>query len=244
MGRLVAEEISASGAILVGGTARHHTDTVPQLFHSAAALAAASDAVIDFSTADAAADHASAMHAAGTAWVVGTTGLSASAEAALRHTATQVPVVWAANFSPGVTLVLALAERLARALPQHEYDAEILEMHHRQKLDAPSGTALALGQAVAQGRGVSLGAAAVRARDGRTGPRPPGAIGFATLRGGQVVGEHTLLFAGDTEHIAITHKALDRRVFARGAVRAALWTKGRKPGLYTMADVLGLTSIP
>ena len=155
-----------------------------------------------------------------------------------------IPVVWAANFSPGVTLILTLAERLARALPADDYDAEILEMHHRQKLDAPSGTALALGHAVAQGRGISLAASAIRARDGQTGSRPPGAIGFAALRGGQVVGEHTLLFAGETEHIAITHKALDRRVFARGAVRAALWTQGQKPGLYTMADVLGLTAIP
>ena len=244
MGRLVAEEVIASGASLAGGTARRQASIETPLFPSAAALTAACDVVIDFSNADAAEAHAGAMQAAGTAWVVGTTGLSVDAEASLRRAATHVPVVWAANFSPGVTLVLALAERLARALPQDEYDAEILEMHHRQKLDAPSGTALALGRAVAQGRGVRLDTHEVRARDGQTGARPPGAIGFAALRGGQVVGEHTLLFAGESEHIAITHKALDRRVFARGAVRAAFWTQGRAPGLYTMADVLGLTSIP
>jgi 4-hydroxy-tetrahydrodipicolinate reductase len=244
MGRLVAEEVAATGAILAGGTVRNAEDATPPVFRSAADLAAVSDVIIDFSTADAAETHAGVLQAAGTAWVVGTTGLSAAAEAALRRAAMHIPVVWAANFSPGVTLILALAERLARALPANDYDAEILEMHHRQKLDAPSGTALALGHAVAQGRGISLAASAIRARDGQTGSRPPGAIGFAALRGGQVVGEHTLLFAGETEHIAVTHKALDRRVFARGAVRAALWTQGQKPGLYTMADVLGLTAIP
>jgi 4-hydroxy-tetrahydrodipicolinate reductase len=136
--------------------------------------------------------------------------------------------------------VLALAERMAAALPADAYDAEILEMHHRQKVDAPSGTAIALGRAVAAGRGVALEAVGVRARDGQVGPRQPGAIGFAAMRGGQVVGEHTLLFAGAAEQIALTHRAFDRRTFATGAVRAALWLAGRGPGLYGMNAVLGL----
>jgi 4-hydroxy-tetrahydrodipicolinate reductase len=137
--------------------------------------------------------------------------------------------------------VLALARRLAAALPPDEYDAEILDMHHRQKVDAPSGTALALGRAVATGRGVSLETVA---QTDRTGARPTGAIGFAALRGGQVVGEHTLLFASGTEQIALTHRAFDRRVFARGAVRAAFWTEGKAPGLYSMMDVLGMNEGP
>jgi 4-hydroxy-tetrahydrodipicolinate reductase len=137
--------------------------------------------------------------------------------------------------------VLALAERMAAALPPAQYDAEILEMHHRQKVDAPSGTAIALGRAVAAGRGVALDAVMQSGRDGHTGARETGAIGFAALRGGQVVGEHSLLFAGADEQIILTHKAFDRRTFASGAVRAALWVAGRPPGLYGMRDVLALS---
>jgi 4-hydroxy-tetrahydrodipicolinate reductase len=184
--------------------------------------------------------HAAALAAAGTAWVLGTSGLSAADEAAVDAAATRIPIVYAANFSAGVTLVLALAERMAATLPAAQYDAEILEMHHRQKVDAPSGTALALGRAVAAGRGVDLAAVMQSGRDGHTGPRETGAIGFAALRGGQVVGEHSLLFAGADEQIILTHKAFDRRTFASGAVRAALWVAGRPPGLYGMKDVLGL----
>ncbi len=231
MGRLVADEIPGAGATLSGGLTRGE---------DAAALARVSDVMVDFTSPETVLAHAGAMAGAGTAWVLGTTGLSPDAHAAIHAASHHIPVVWAANFSTGVTLMLALAERLAAALPAEEYDAEILEMHHRGKRDAPSGTALALGEAVAAGRGVSLAGHAVRARDGDTGPRPPGAIGFAALRGGQVVGEHTLLFAGAAEHISIGHAALDRRVFAQGAVRAALWTAGRAPGLYGMKDVLGL----
>jgi 4-hydroxy-tetrahydrodipicolinate reductase len=245
MGRLVAEAVVAGGARLAGGTlgprGRH---TLPALaapvFGSVADLAGACDVLIDFTHADTVAAHAAAVSGAGIAWVLGTTGLDAAASDAVQDAARHVCVVQAANFSPGVTLVLALAQRLAAALPGDEYDAEILEMHHRQKVDAPSGTALALGRAVAAGRGVALGDVAQRVRDGHTGARRAGAIGFASLRGGQVVGEHTLLFAGEAEHIAITHKALDRRVFALGAVRAAVWTQGRAAGLYAMLDVLGI----
>jgi 4-hydroxy-tetrahydrodipicolinate reductase len=240
MGRLVAEEVAAAGAVVSGGLARGGTSLngVPA-FPDVASLVQASDVMVDFTHADTACAHAAAQHP-GCAWVLGTTGLSADAEAAVARAAAEVAVVWAANFSPGVTLLLDLARRLAASLPAEEYDAEILEMHHRQKRDAPSGTALALGQAVAAGRSGDLPSLRAAAREGQTGPRPPGAIGFASLRGGQVVGEHTLLFAGADEHISIRHEALDRRIFARGAVRAALWTQGRGPGLYDMRDVLGL----
>jgi 4-hydroxy-tetrahydrodipicolinate reductase len=129
---------------------------------------------------------------------------------------------------------------MAAALPAARYDAEIVEMHHRQKVDAPSGTAIGLGQAVARGRGVKLEDVIESGRHGHTGARKDGAIGFAALRGGQVVGEHTLLFAAGDEHIEITHRAFDRRVFAAGAVRAALWARGQKPGVYSMMDVLGM----
>ena len=242
MGRLLAEEVLAAGAKLVGGIDRPGVDAQgATLFADIAALAAASDVVLEFAHASAVARHASAMAAAGTAWVLGTTGLSAADEAAGARAAERIAVVYAPNFSAGVTLVLALAERMAAALPAEQYDAEIVEMHHRQKVDAPSGTAIGLGRAVAKGRGVELEAVKQSGRDGHTGARRTGAIGFATLRGGQVVGEHTLLFAAAAEHIAITPRAFDRRAFAAGAVRAALWTRGRPPGLYSMMDVLGIS---
>jgi 4-hydroxy-tetrahydrodipicolinate reductase len=172
--------------------------------------------------------------------VLGTTGLSIEEEAEVAEAAKRIPVVYAPNFSPGVNLVLALAERMAAALPPAMYDAEIVEMHHRQKVDAPSGTAVGIGRAVARGRGVDLEAVKESGRDGHTGARKPGAIGFSAMRGGQVVGEHTLLFAAADEHIALTHRAFDRRVFASGAVRAALWVRGKPAGLYSMMDVLGM----
>ena len=159
----------------------------------------------------------------------------------MAEAARRIPVVYAANFSAGVNLVLALAERMAAALPSDAYDAEIVEMHHRQKVDAPSGTAVAIGRAVAKGRGVALADLMESGRHGHTGARKPGAIGFAALRGGQVVGEHTLLFAAGTEHIALTHRAFDRRTFASGAVRAARWVAARPPGLYSMMDVIEMT---
>jgi 4-hydroxy-tetrahydrodipicolinate reductase len=223
MGRLVAEEVAAAGAATL-----------------VEALALPSDVVIDFTHADTVESHAAALAASGTAWILGTTGITQAGQNAVNAAAKKICIVQAANFSPGVNLVLALAERLARALPPEEYDAEILEMHHRQKVDAPSGTALALGRAVAAGRDADFDAVAQLGRTGHTGPRAQGAIGFAALRGGQVVGEHTLLFASSTEHIALTHRAFDRRVFARGAVRAAFWAKGKPPGLYSMMDVLGM----
>ncbi len=241
MGRVLAEEAVAAGATLVGGIDR--TGKGPQgaaLFADIAALAAACDVVVDFTHASSVAGHAAAIAAAGTGWVLGTTGLSAEQEAAVTAASASAPVAYAPNFSPGVTLLMALAERMAAALPPEQYDAEIVEMHHRQKVDAPSGTAIGLGQAVARGRGQDFASVREAGREGHTGARRAGAIGFAALRGGQVVGEHTLLFASGDEHIALTHRAFDRRAFASGAIRAALWLKGRPPGLYTMRDVLGL----
>jgi 4-hydroxy-tetrahydrodipicolinate reductase len=231
MGRLLVEEVAASGATLAGGVSRGG---------DVAGLAADSDVMVDFTSAATAQAHAAAMAVSGKAWVLGTSGLSAADEAAVAAAAAVVPVVYAANFAAGVNLVLALAERMAAALPAEAYDAEIVEMHHRQKVDAPSGTAIGIGRAVARGRGTTLDAVIESGRDGHTGPRRTGAIGFAALRGGQVVGEHTLIFASGAEHIALTHRAFDRRAFAAGAVRAALWTADRKPGLYSMMDVLGM----
>ncbi len=244
MGLLLTAEVVSAGHAVAGGTLRPKSDRTPPpdvaVLPDLAALAAQSDVVIDFTHASTVQGHAAALLDAGTAWVLGTSGLSPADEAAVAEAATSIPIVYAANFSPGVNLVLALAEQIAAALPAETYDAEIVEMHHRQKVDAPSGTAIGLGRAVARGRGVQLDDLMVSGRDGHTGPRPTGAIGFAALRGGQVVGEHTLLFAAGAEQIALTHRAFDRRVFAAGAVRAAGWVVGRTPGLYSMLDVLGM----
>ena len=246
MGTLLAQEVVAAGATLSGSFDRTPpTDDLCPSFPDLGGLAAASDVVIDFTHAATAAAHGACLAKAGrAAWVLGTSGLSATDEAAVAAAARSVAVVYAANFSPGVALVVALAERMGRALPAEAYDAEIVEMHHRQKVDAPSGTAIALARSVAAGRGVRLEDVRESGRDGHTGPRRPGAIGLAALRGGQVVGEHTLLFAAAAEHIAISHRAFDRRAFATGAVRAAIWVADRPPGLYGMADVLGLTPSP
>jgi 4-hydroxy-tetrahydrodipicolinate reductase len=245
MGRLLVEEVAAAGATLAGGTVRPGSGKAPPpgvaSLPDAATLFAASDVVIDFTHAEEAVPHATLAAATGKGLVLGSSGLSAAQERAVAEAAGRAPIVYAANFAPGVNLVLALAERMAAALPAAQYDAEIVEMHHRQKVDAPSGTAIAMGRAVASGRGTTLEDAGIESgRDGHTGPRATGAIGFAALRGGQVVGEHTLLFASATEHIALTHRSFDRRAYATGAVRAALWLQGRGPGLYSMMDVLGI----
>ncbi len=232
MGRLLEREVRTAGLPLAGGSSRSGA--------SLAAVAAGADVVIDFTHAAAVAGHAGVVAERGVAWVLGTSGLADADGAAVRQAAARVPVVYAPNFAPGVVIVLAMAERLAAALPADRYDAEIVEMHHRQKVDAPSGTAIGLGRAVARGRGVALADVMQSGRDGHTGPRETGAIGFAALRGGQVVGEHTLLFAAADEHIALTHRAFDRSTFAAGAVLAARWAAGRTPGLYGMDDVLGL----
>lgn len=234
LGALCAVEIPAAGQILAGGLSRT-CDATRQITDDAAIFAASCDVIIDVSHPDTVIHHARIFADAGCPWVVGVTGLDDRAEVAVLEASRRVPVLQAANFAPGLTMVLDLARQLGAALSGAEYDAEILEMHHRQKVDAPSGTALAIGAAVAEGRGVSL--ADVRSVD-RRGRRGNGEIGFASLRGGQVVGEHSLVLTSGTEQIVLSHRAFDRRVFAQGAVKAARWLYGRAPGLYAMADVL------
>jgi 4-hydroxy-tetrahydrodipicolinate reductase len=207
------------------------------------ALLARSDAVIEFSTPAATLATSERAATVGCAHVIGTTGLEREQAAALQQAATRIPIVWAPNMSQGVNLLLGLVTQVARTLDL-DFDIEVVELHHRHKVDAPSGTALALGRAAAAGRGGDLDTLAVRSRDGITGPRQPGSIGFATLRGGDAVGEHRVLFAGQGERVELGHVATDRRIYSRGAVRAAAWAVGRPPGLYGMADVLGLAGQP
>jgi 4-hydroxy-tetrahydrodipicolinate reductase len=200
------------------------------------------DAIIDFSApAGSTALARAAATRGGPALVVGTTGFSAAEDAEIADAAGEVAIVKSGNFSLAVNLLAALVEEAARRLPAEAWDIEILEAHHRRKVDAPSGTALLLGQAAARGRGVDLAAVSERGRDGLTGPRTEGAIGFVSLRAGGLVGEHSVTLASDDEVLTLSHSARDRRLFARGALEAALWVRSRPPGLYDMRDVLGLT---
>lgn len=255
MGRMLAAEIVATpGCRLAGGVeapaSRELGKDIGELAGigavglvasaDVAALFGAADVVIDFSTPEASVAHARIAAAAKKALVVGTTGLDAAAHEALREAARSAPILWAPNMSLGVNLMLGLVAQMAQRLGD-DYDIEILEMHHRFKVDAPSGTALALGKAAAEGRGIDLGAHSQRVRDGVTGPRKRGDIGFATLRGGDNAGEHRVIFATEGEQLELAHRATSRRIFARGAVTAAQWLAGKKPGLYGMKDVLGLS---
>jgi 4-hydroxy-tetrahydrodipicolinate reductase len=199
----------------------------------------ACQAVIDFSAPAASLRHAEIAAAKGVAMVLGTTGLDAEEDEIVRRAAQRIAIVKSGNMSLGVNLLTALVAKVAATLGP-DYDIEIVEMHHRHKVDAPSGTALMLGEAAARGRAVKLSEVAQRGRDGMTGARRKGDIGFASLRGGDVVGEHTVIFAGPGERLELTHKAASREIFANGAIRAALWTRGKAPGLYGMNDVLGL----
>ena len=198
-----------------------------------------SEAILDFTTPGVSAEIAGLAANARIVHVIGTTGLKESHMAAIKAAARHATIIQAGNMSLGVNLLLGLTRKVAAALDA-DYDIEILEMHHKHKVDAPSGTALMLGQAAADGRGVNLGEHSVRSRDGHTGARNAGDIGFATLRGGSVVGDHTVIFAGAGERIEISHLASDRGIYARGAVKAAMWGKGKGPGLFSMLDVLGL----
>ena len=202
-------------------------------------LFAAADAVLDFTAPDASLAYAELTAQARLVHVIGTTGFDAEHEEKIRAAGRHARIIKSGNMSLGVNLLAGLVRRAAAALGP-DYDLEVLEMHHRHKVDAPSGTALLLGEAAAEGRGVDLNEASVRVRDGHTGPRDEGTIGFVSLRGGSVVGDHTVILAGEGERVELTHRAQDRSIFARGAVKAALWGFDKKPGLYTMADVLGL----
>jgi 4-hydroxy-tetrahydrodipicolinate reductase len=205
-------------------------------------LLAQADGLLDFTVPAATLALAELTARRGLVHVIGTTGLSGENEKLIAQAAKRAIIVKSGNMSMGVNVLAALVKRVAKTLDE-SFDIEILETHHNRKIDAPSGTALMLGQAAADGRRVDLGQRSVRGRDGHTGARSAGDIGFASLRGGSVVGDHTVIFAGPAERIELTHKAEDRMIFARGAVRAALWAREQKPGLYSMADVLGLSEI-
>lgn len=248
---VVAEVLKTPGARLAGGFERSGGPHIGKDIGALAGLDAIglaveaemgaglkrAGAVIDFTAPVASLDHARAAAAEGVAHVIGTTGFSAEQEAELAAVAGDIPIVKSGNMSLGVNLLTALVEEAAAALGE-DYDIEIFEAHHRHKVDAPSGTALMLGKAAAAGRGVSLGD---KKADGtRGGARKEGDIGFSVFRGGGVVGEHKVSFAGADEIITLSHSAIDRALFARGAVKAAQWAMGRAPGLYSMRDVLGL----
>lgn len=198
-----------------------------------------SEGVIDFTSPAATVEHAGLAAQARIVHVIGTTGLAPHDEDAILAASRHAVIVKSGNMSLGINLLAALVKKAAEVLGP-DYDIEVVEMHHRMKVDAPSGTALMLGKAAAEGRHIALDSHSIRARDGHTGVRRRGDIGFATLRGGDVIGDHTIVFAGPSERIELTHRAGDRQLFARGAVKAALWGKGKPPGLYSMQDVLGL----
>ena len=257
MGRMLVQAVHATpGAVLAGALERPGSPALGQdagelaglgplgapVSDDALAVLAKADGLLDFTSPDATTAFAAIAAQARIVHVIGTTGMGEAHLAALEAAARHAVIVRSGNMSLGVNLLAGLVRKVAATLGV-DYDVEIVEMHHRMKVDAPSGTALMLGEAAAEGRKVSLADKAVRARDGHTGARKDGDIGFAALRGGTVVGDHDAIFAGPGERLILGHRAEDRSVFARGAVRAALWGHGRKPGQYTMADVLGLSDL-
>jgi 4-hydroxy-tetrahydrodipicolinate reductase len=244
-GVVLAGAIEAPGAAVIGcdtgelaGLGRNSIAVKPE----APALLAEADGLIDFTIPAATTALVEQSSARGLVHIIGTTGFTPEHERIITAAAIRARIVKSGNMSLGVNLLAALVRRVAKTL-DGEFDIEILEMHHNKKIDSPSGTALLLGAAAAAGRGVDLLGRSVRARDGHTGARKLGDIGFASLRGGTVVGEHSVIFAGPHERIELAHKAEDRMIFARGAIKAALWARGQKPGLYSMTDVLGLSEM-
>jgi 4-hydroxy-tetrahydrodipicolinate reductase len=250
---LIRETRGTPGATLGGATERPGADSLGKdagelagigpvqvtIGADPAALFDACDAVIDFTAPAASLAHAALAASKRKALILGTTGISAADQAKIDAAAKTAVIVQSTNFSPAVVLSFALVEEAAKRLGP-DYDIEIFELHHRHKVDAPSGTALSLGRAAAKGRGLDFDNDTVRARDGHTGPRPRGPIGFSVARGGSETGEHNVMFLAEGERLEIVHKASSRQIYARGAVRAALWTQGKPPGLYSMRDVLGL----
>jgi 4-hydroxy-tetrahydrodipicolinate reductase len=202
-------------------------------------LSAKADGILDFTVPGATIANVAIAAERGLVHIIGTTGLTASDDAVIKSVTSRAIVVKSGNMSLGINLLAALVKRVAQSLDEN-FDIEILEMHHKSKVDAPSGTALMLGEAAAAGRKVALEERAARGRDGLTGARRPGDIGFASLRGGTAAGDHSVIFAGPMERITLAHHAEDRTMFAQGAIKAALWARDKKPGFYTMADVLGL----
>jgi 4-hydroxy-tetrahydrodipicolinate reductase len=252
MGRALLEAVAEDAAcVLAGALARSGHASLGQdagryggsggviVTDDARTALAEGDVLVDFTRPEATLAYLGACREAGVNHVIGTTGLDAGGRAAIEDAARYIGIVLAPNFSVGVNLLMKLAETAARVLNEG-YDIEIIEAHHRHKVDAPSGTALGLGHAVAGALGRDLASCAVYGREGVTGERKADTIGFATVRGGDIVGDHTLLFAGIGERVELTHKASSRATFAQGALRAAKWLRGRGPGLYDMRDVLGL----
>ena len=230
MGQAIAAAAPEMNAKLAGGA---------DAGDDPAGIAAVADVLIDFSAPQALEAHLAAARAAGKPIVIGTTGLSPQHHALIDEAAQRIAVLQTGNTSLGIGLLQRLVREAAAQLGP-DWDIEIIEMHHRHKIDAPSGTALTLGEAAARGRGQNLRRISRRSRDGQVGPRVKGEIGFAALRGGDVVGDHTIIFAANGERLELTHKASSRETFANGALRAAQWVVKQKPGLYDMQDVLGL----
>ncbi|WP_226780181.1 4-hydroxy-tetrahydrodipicolinate reductase [Oceaniglobus trochenteri] len=254
MGRMLAAMVGESDAMhLCGALERPGHDWIGQhlgqamgsaasgviVSDDAAAVIGQAQAVIDFTAPAATVAFAELAAGAGVVHVIGTTGLTEDDIAAIEGCADRAVIVRAGNMSLGVNLLTQLVKQVAAALDD-SYDIEVIEAHHRHKVDAPSGTALMLGQAAAEGRGVAMNDVADRGRDGITGARQTGAIGFSAIRGGDIIGEHDVMFAAEGEQIVLRHRATDRSLFARGALKAALWGQGRAPGHYDMLDVLGL----
>jgi len=254
MGRmLVAEIVATEGCTVAGGSEAPGSGYVNQdigelagigrigipIGETVEKLMRDSDVVLEFTSPAATAEHAALAASLGTAMVVGTTGLSAEQGDRVRQAAREIPIVWAPNMSLGVNIMLSVVEEIAKRLGP-DFDVEIMEMHHLGKVDAPSGTALALGRAAAAGRSVVFEEVEQRGRDGITGPRRTGDIGFAALRGGDATGDHHVIFAGAGERLEIVHRATTRAIYAKGAVRAARWVVGRSPGVYGLKEVLDL----
>ncbi len=239
MGRVVAEAIETDPAFQVVGRFDRPGSDGDGIVSAEQAIGAA-DVVIDFTLAAASAELAPKVAAAGKALVIGSTGFDGAQLSAIGEAARRIPIVRAGNFSLGLNMLMGLVARAAKALPAEAWDVEVIETHHRRKVDAPSGAALMLGAAAAEGRGASLSQVARRSREGITGERPVGEIGFAAVRGGGVVGEHSVVFAAEDEILTLSHSARDRALFARGALAAARWVAERPPGEYDMQDVLGL----
>ncbi|MCB1513990.1 MAG: 4-hydroxy-tetrahydrodipicolinate reductase [Hyphomicrobiaceae bacterium] len=254
MGRELVRAVHAmAGCTVAGGTEQPGSPFLGQDVGAVAGIGAVgapilddpleviakADAILDFTSPRATVEFAGLAANARIVHVIGTTGFGTDDDAAIAAAARHATIVKAGNMSLGVNLLAAITRKVAEALDA-DFDIEIVEMHHRHKVDAPSGTALMLGKAAAEGRRATLGEVSVRCRDGHTGARRRGDIGFQSLRGGSVVGDHTVMFAGEGERVELTHIASDRGIFARGAVKAALWGRGRGPGLFAMTDVLGL----
>ena len=244
-GAVLAGALEAPGSELLGkdsGVLAGLPENGIKLSADLWALSKDADGILDFTVPGAPIANVAIAAQRGIVHVIGTTGLSPSDDAVIRSVASQAIVVKSGNMSLGVNLLAALVKRVAQSLGEN-FDIEILEMHHRAKIDAPSGTALMLGEAAAAGRKIALDERSARGRDGITGARRSGDIGFASLRGGTAAGDHSVIFAGPHERIVLSHHAEDRILFAHGALKAALWAHGKKPGFYTVADVLGLSDI-